>query len=105
MVAVTAALALAIVLTRLVYEASSNAQLLILSHGLSFALMAVVAVTIVMQVFQAREITADIIVGRCAFISSSAPPGRFILFPSSRGSRVNDGDTNRNSRQPCSRAA
>jgi hypothetical protein len=41
--------------TRLVYGTSPKNGLLILSHGLSFVFMAVVAVTIVIQVFRAHE--------------------------------------------------
>ncbi|MBV8361253.1 MAG: hypothetical protein JO189_25435 [Deltaproteobacteria bacterium] len=63
LIAITAALALAIVVTRLAYGSSLSVKLLILSHGLSFVLMVFVAGVIGHRVFRAREITADIVVG------------------------------------------
>ncbi|MBV8054260.1 MAG: hypothetical protein JOZ29_20990 [Deltaproteobacteria bacterium] len=79
-VAITAAWAFAIVVMRLLYEASSNVRLLIFSHLLSFSLMAVVAVTIVIRVFRAREVTADIIVGAiCVYLAIGAAWSFFIF--------------------------
>jgi hypothetical protein len=81
LVAVTAALAVAIVVARLCYRTSLNVQLLILSHGLSFVLMAVVTVTIIIRVFQAREVTADIIVGAvCVYLVIGTAWSFFYFF-------------------------
>jgi len=81
LVAITTALAVSIVLTRLLYSISSNTRLLILSHALSFALMVVVTVTIVLQVFRAREITPDIIVGAvCVYLVIGAAWSFFYFF-------------------------
>ena len=68
LVAIATTLAVFILLTRLAYRENSNTQLLILSHALSFVVMVVVTIKIVLQVFRAREVTADIIMVRCEFI-------------------------------------
>jgi len=69
LVAIATTLAVFILLTRLAYQENSNTQLLILSHALSFALMVVVTITIVLRVFRAREVTADIIMGAvCVYL-------------------------------------
>jgi hypothetical protein len=68
-VAAATALALGIVTTRLLNENSPNVKLVIFSHGLSFTLMVLVTVAIVIRVFRAREITAEIIVGAvCVYL-------------------------------------
>jgi Ion channel len=68
MVAATV-IALAIVASRLVYESNPNVKLLMLNHGLSFVLMALVTATIVVRVFKARDITAEIVIGAvCVYL-------------------------------------
>jgi hypothetical protein len=78
---VAAALTLAIVAARLGSESSSNVWLLILSHGVSFVLMAVVVVAIVIRVFRAREVTADAIAGAvCVYLAIGAAWAFFYFF-------------------------
>jgi len=78
---ITAALTLAVVVTRLAYSSSSSTKLLILSHGLSFVLMVFVAGRIGHRVFRAREIKADIIVGAvCMYLVVGAAWAFFYFF-------------------------
>jgi hypothetical protein len=102
LVAVATALALAIVAMRLLNENSPNVKLLLLSHGLSFTLMVLVTAGIVVRVFRAREITAEIIVGAVCvyliigaawaflyFFLQVAAPGSMMALPiSSHGSSI-----------------
>ncbi|HEV3110317.1 MAG TPA: ion channel [Candidatus Binataceae bacterium] len=102
LVAVAAAMALAIVAIRLLNDNSLNVKLLLLSHGLSFTLMVLVTATIVIRVFRAREITAEIIVGAVCvyliigaawaflyFFLQIAAPGSMMALPiASHGSSI-----------------
>jgi hypothetical protein len=77
-------------------------KLLLLSHGLSFTLMVLVTAAIVVRVFRAREITAEIIVGAVCvyliigaawaflyFFLQVAAPGSMMALPiSSHGSSI-----------------
>jgi len=78
---ITAALTLAVVVTRLAYGSSSNVNLLLLSHGLSFVLMAFVAGAIGHRVFRAREVSADTIAGAvCLYLVIGAAWSFFYYF-------------------------
>lgn len=100
LVAAVTILALSSVAIRLLYEKSPAVRPVIFSHGLSFALMALVAVTIVVRVFKAREITAEIIVGAvCVYSHSRHRVDVSVFFPSDRGARIHDGAADREPRQ------
>jgi len=78
---ITAALTLAVVVMRLAYGSSSNVNLLLLSHGLSFVLMAFVAGAIGHRVFRAREVSADTIAGAvCLYLVIGAAWSFFYYF-------------------------
>jgi|HubBroStandDraft_6_1064221.scaffolds.fasta_scaffold508510_1 hypothetical protein len=91
LVAATTILALAIVAVRLLNEKSPAVRLVIFSHGLSFVLMVLVAVTIVVRVFKAREITAEIIRRGVRLSHSRRRLDVSVFFPSDRGARIHDG--------------
>jgi hypothetical protein len=81
LITIAAALTLAVIVTRLAYRSSSSVKLLLLSHGLTFVLMAFIAGRIGYRVFRAREITADIIVGAvCMYLVVGAAWAFFYFF-------------------------
>jgi hypothetical protein len=101
-VAAAAAIAVAIVAMRVLNENSPNVKLLMFGHGLSFTLMMLVTVAIVIRVFRAHEITAEIIVGAVCvyliigaawaflyFFLQVAAPGSMMALPiASQGSSI-----------------
>jgi hypothetical protein len=95
-------LVLVIVAIRVLYESSPNVNLLMLIHGLSFALMVLVTVTMVSRVLVAREITGEIVIGAVCiyliigaawtflyFVLQAAAPGSMMAIPiASRGNLI-----------------
>jgi hypothetical protein len=102
LVVVTTGLVFLIVATRVLYQASSHVYLLMLTHGLSFALMVLVTVTMVSRVLVAREITGEIVIGAVCiyliigaawtflyFVLQVAAPGSMMAIPiASRGNLI-----------------
>jgi hypothetical protein len=94
LVIVAAGIVFVIVATRFHYEASPSVNLLMLIHGLSFALMVLVTVTMVSRVLVAREITGEIVIGAVCvyliigatwtflyFVLQVAAPGSMMVIP------------------------
>jgi voltage-gated potassium channel len=94
LVIVATGLVFVIVATRLLYETSPNVNLLRLTHGLSFALMVLVTVTMISRVLVAHEITGEIVIGPVCiyliigaawtflyFVLQAAAPGSMMVIP------------------------
>ncbi len=92
LVVVTTGLVFLIVATRVLYQASPHLYLLMLTHGLSLALMVIVTVTMVSRVLVAREITGEIVIGAvCIYLYYRRCLDVSVFCPSGGGSRIHDG--------------